>query len=83
MDYVLLAQEHGWWGGGVVIFVLALILVLVLVKFWLFRGWWGYRGPGRSGDWPDTSPEAVLKRRLAGGEISEVDYERLLGLIKR
>lgn len=71
---------HHWWGGGIVFFILALIIVFLLVKFVFFRGWWG--GP-RFANWPDTSPEAVLKRRLAGGEINEADYERLLGLLRK
>ena len=82
MITLLLSEgTHGWWGGGIVFFILALIVVLLLAKFVFFRGWWG--GPARFASWPDTTPEAVLKRRLAGGEISEADYDRLLSLLRK
>jgi uncharacterized membrane protein len=50
---------------------LALIVVFLLFKFTFLRGYWMRHS------WPDTSPDAILKRRLANGEISEADYQRL------
>ena len=73
MTAPLLWQEgsHHWGGGGILFFIVALIVVFLLFKFVLFRGFWWRR------DWPDTSPDAILKRRLASGEINEADYQRL------
>jgi uncharacterized membrane protein len=71
MSFVLLAQDD-WWGGGWVFFVLfALLLTVLVFKVFVFSRWSRARG------WPDTSPETILKRRLASGEISESDYRRL------
>jgi uncharacterized membrane protein len=75
MSFVLLAQDH-WWGGGWVFFLLmALLLTVLLLKVFFFSRW--SRARGR----PDTSPETILKRRLASGEISESDYRRLKGVL--
>ncbi len=63
-------------------FFLALILVFLILKLWFFRGWWGPRGRWAYRDWPDTSPESVLKRRLASGEITEADYEHLRDVLR-
>ena len=76
MDLVLLAQDGGWWGGGFFVLFLGLIAAVLVLKLVMFRGW------GRR-SWPDTSPDAILKRRLASGEISEADYERVAALLKR
>ena len=77
LEAVLLTQEGGWWwGGGFVAFFFVLVAALLVLKILVFRGW------GRR-TWPDTSPEAILKRRLASGEISEADYDRVAALLKR
>jgi uncharacterized membrane protein len=85
MTEVLLwnGAHHFWWGGGFLFFFLGLILIFFLARFVFFRGCWGPRGYWGSRDWPDSSPEAVLKRRLARGEISESDYEHLRDVLKR
>ena len=77
MEVVLLTHAGGWWwGGGFIVLLLGLIAAMLVLKLVVFRGW-------VRRDWPDTSPEAILKRRLAAGEISEADYERLGALLKR
>ena len=53
------------------LFLLALIVTFIVLKFVFFRSYWMRR------EWPDTSPEAILKRRLASGDITEADYQRL------
>ena len=82
-ELLLWHGAHHWWGGGFLFFFLALILIFFLARFVFFRGWWGPRGPWAYREWPDSSPEAVLKRRLARGEISEADYEHLRDVLKR
>jgi len=72
IDMVLLESgTHHWGGGGFLFVILALIVTFIVIKFVFFRGYWMRR------DWPDTSPDAILKRRLASGEINEADYQRL------
>jgi uncharacterized membrane protein len=73
MDWMLLWEggSNHWGGGGFLFFLLAIVLTFVFLKVVFFRNSWGRR------DWPDTSPDAILKRRLASGEINEADYQRL------
>lgn len=63
-------------------------LVISLVR-WLFLAalvagvvWWitGHKRSGESAG--DSEALAILKRRLAAGEISEADYARLKELLK-
>lgn len=67
----------GWWmlfGGG-------LWLVFILSVLFLFTDAFG-RGQAK----PDTRQEAPLeiaKRRLAGGEISHEEYERIRETLSR
>jgi uncharacterized membrane protein len=75
MSIVLLAQDHWWGGGWVFLLLFALLLTVLVFKVFFFSRW------SRSRGWPDASPETVLKRRLASGEISESDYQRLKDLL--
>jgi putative membrane protein len=53
-----------WW-------LIGIALVVVLVRVLLVpRGWLGPRGDGES-------PEQILKRRYAAGEIDRDTYERM------
>jgi uncharacterized membrane protein len=76
METVLLAHEGGGWRGGFLLLFLGLIATFLVLKFLVFRGGW-------QRSWPDTTPDAILKRRLASGEISEADYDRLSALLRR
>jgi uncharacterized membrane protein len=63
-----------WWIIPVV------ILAIIAFKFVFFArfGWWG----GRWGhDLAD--PDAILKRRLASGDIGESEYARLRDLVRK
>lgn len=63
----------GWW----------LLMSLGTVAFWALVVYWVVfmaRAAGRDrsdGSPPQESPEDILKRRLAAGEISIDEYERL------
>ena len=62
----------GWW----------LVSTLVMVGFWaavIYGVFWLVRNSGRSGSTPEdrAAPEGVLKGRLAAGEISIEEYERV------
>jgi putative membrane protein len=66
----------GWW----------LLMSLGMVAFWgliIYGVVWLLRGTssGALGGPTPESPEQVLKRRLAAGEISVGEYERLQGVI--
>lgn len=59
---------HGlWW-----IFWVVLIVVLVFVG-------WGRRAEGRRE--PRETPQEILQRRLASGEVSPEDYEKRKALL--
>lgn len=69
--------SHHAWGFfpcGLLVFLLILFLVL---RFCVFRN--AYRC-GR-GAW-HQDPEAILKRRLATGDIDEAEYTKLRDLMK-
>lgn len=58
-----------WW-------VLGLAVLVLLV--WAFA-----RGIGASSVGDETSPESILKRRYARGEIDEQEYERRLTNLRK
>lgn len=66
----------GWWllmsVGMVAFWGLVLYLVISLV-----RG----EAPGRSRQPEPESPDAVLRRRLAAGEVTVEEYQRLRGIL--
>ena len=72
---------HWWWGGAIFMIFFALIFLLIILKLFWWRPWgrpWG----GRYYGWHDDE-ESILRRRLARGEITESDYERLRDLLRK
>jgi uncharacterized membrane protein len=67
----VLAHAH-YFGGFFFVFFIALLLTLLVVKLFWFRRGWRYAG----GD-DAFRPDNILKRRLASGEITEAEYQRL------
>ena len=65
----------GWMGPW---WLLALALLVVVVVWVLARGA-AMTSPPRDED----SPEAILKRRYARGELSEEEYERRLSNLRK
>ena len=66
-----------WWHMG---FMSLFWLVLIVVVVWVFVP--GISGKGRGGDLQD-SPEQILKRRYAGGDIDQQEYEHRLSELRR
>jgi len=72
----MMSCGSGLWAVGLVVMAAFLIGVVLLVV-WMVRQFKGGQGAR-----PD-SPEEILRRRFAAGEISQADYEqakRTLGL---
>lgn len=66
----------GWW----------LVSTLAMVGFWaaiVYGVVWLARNGGGSGSAPEEreAPEEILRRRLAAGEISVEEYERVHGAL--
>jgi uncharacterized membrane protein len=78
LELLMRAESHWhgpWWGGIVFLLFFALILGLFCLKFFWWRPWrW-------QGGWGESHDE-ILKRRLASGQITEAEYEHLLGLLR-
>jgi uncharacterized membrane protein len=68
-----------WWGGTVFFLFFVLIFGLFAFKFFWWRPWRWHGG------WygAPAGPEEVLRLRLARGEISEADFERLSEVLKK
>jgi uncharacterized membrane protein len=68
---VLLDHAHFWGGFFFLPFFILLLTLLVFKLFWFRRGW--------RGGWDNEAfrPDNILKRRLASGEITEAEYQRL------
>jgi uncharacterized membrane protein len=67
--------HHGFWCFGVVLLIL--VIVFLVVRAYAFRNCGGYRRR-----WSDDA-EAILKKRLASGEIDESEYQRLKDALKK
>lgn len=67
---------HGWYMGWMAVFWIAMAVLIV----WLLLRAGSMGSPPPS---PPDSPETILKRRFANGEISEEDYRRMLQEIRR
>ncbi|GGM29465.1 hypothetical protein GCM10011351_14470 [Paraliobacillus quinghaiensis] len=61
----------GFFGFG--FFSIFIIIAIVAVIFWMFNN----RGTSSSHNRTESNSFEILKRRLANGEISEEEYERL------
>lgn len=61
----------GFFGFG--FFSIFMIIAIVLVIFWMINP----RGTSSSHNQTDSDSFEILNRRLANGEISEEEYERL------
>lgn len=68
---------HGWHMGWMAIFWVVLIIAIV----WLVTRAGTTSAPPASSH--RKSPEEMLKRRYASGEISQDDYQRMLNEIRR
>lgn len=78
-------DSAGWgWGWWVLMTVgmVAFWALIVYALVWLARGRPGDRGERTPPEPPPEPPETILKRRLAGGEISLDEYERLRSAIQ-
>jgi putative membrane protein len=64
---------HGWFMGWVGIFWFALVVLIV----WLLVRRDAAARPSRR-----ETPEEILKRRYASGEISQEDYQRMLSELR-
>jgi uncharacterized membrane protein len=75
-------DTHMWWGNhgfwfcpiGLLLFVL--IAGLIVVRICTIRNY------GCRRRWSDD-PDAILKRRLASGEIDEAEYQKLKDALKK
>ena len=67
--------DGGWWIVMMIGMLLFWALVVVAVV-WAVRAWTGGQGPGGPGPARhESTPQEVLERRLAEGEISVEEYE--------
>jgi len=64
----------GWWMGLWMVFWLAVLILLV---------WIVARAAGASSSRTDETPEQILKRRYARGEIERQEYERRLSDLRK
>lgn len=67
---------HGWFMGFMWIFW---VIIIALVVWIILRA----TGAGGTPVPRRESPEEILKRRYASGEISREDYERMLSDVRR
>ncbi len=70
---------HGWGvmgGAGWTSLLWVFVLALALFLFWSFV-------PGTRGRGDSDTPETILKRRYAHGDISREEYERRLQDLRR
>jgi len=61
-----------------------LVMAAVIVGLVRWLGWgrpWG--GSGHAGSWHRDSAEAILRERLARGEIDEEEYQKTLDVLRR
>jgi putative membrane protein len=70
--------NHGWWGGGMMLFWTVLVLAIVWVIWTATRG----RTSG-TGDRRGDAAEDILRARYARGEIDDETYRRMLAELRR
>lgn len=67
----------GWHLAGMFIFWIVLVIVIILLVRW-------FGAPGRgAGVPPHESPEEILKKRYARGEIDKEEFDRRLTDLRR
>ncbi|HOO78072.1 MAG TPA: SHOCT domain-containing protein [bacterium] len=59
-------------GGGVIMWVLLIILLGVIIYLFFLKG----TGGGRSGN-PQETPLEIIKKRYARGEITEAEFKKM------
>ena len=70
-------QDMGWWGmGGMWIFWIVMIVVIVLLIRLIMPS-------TTSGTRSGESPEDILKKRYARGEIDHKTYQKMLEDLRR
>lgn len=71
---------YGWWMWiGMALFWIVVVGLIVAVVVWLANSGAG----GRFGPPRQESPEDILKRRYARGEIDDEEYHRRLEELRR
>jgi putative membrane protein len=72
----------GWWGMWLVMgaFWILILLLIIAAFYWLFKA---NQGPGTRARPPGESPEEIVKKRYARGEIDEEEYHRRLEELRR
>lgn len=68
--------DGGWHMGGMWLWWLLIIAGVALVSWLVFS-------TARKGGSPADSPEAILKKRYAKGEIDRETYERMLDDVRK
>lgn len=70
--------NHGWGWGWPVVLVMAVAMVacMAMMTGMMRHGNWGRMWPGNRDEDEDT-PERILARRLARGEIGVEEFQRL------
>lgn len=71
--------DRGFGMGWTMVFWPLIWLVVIVVVVWVAARAIG----GRSGSLREDSPEAILKRRYARGEIDREEYDRRLSDVRR
>lgn len=71
-------HRHDWGGRGIMmgLFWVVILIAVIALVLWL-------AGSRRLPWTSDESPEAILKRRYARGEISREQYESMLRDLRR
>lgn len=76
----------GFWGFGFLCVVILLVVVGLIARMVFFRRFGSSCGPGPFGRGPWSAGddhEAILKRRLAAGEITEEEYQHVRDVLRR
>ena len=66
-------------GGGMILWTLLIVAIVIVLVVFVARA----AGPAQRPKDLDDSPEEILKRRYAHGEIDRDEYERRLSDLRR
>ena len=69
-------EHYGPWCFGFLFFFL--IIAFFMFRMLAFRRFGGFRR-----DWQSDDAEAILRKRLASGEISEEEYQKIMAVLKK